>query len=62
MGFASDLLEVNKTNLEAANSRIIDLDVATEMVSYSKYKFLEESNLALLAQANARSEKLLKLL
>ena len=62
MGFASDLLEVNKTNLEAANSRIVDLDVATEMVSYSKYKFLEESNLALLAQANARSEKLLKLL
>ncbi len=62
MGFASDLLEVNKINLEAANSRIVDLDVATEMVSYSKYKFLEESNLALLAQANARSEKLLKLL
>jgi flagellin len=62
MGFASDLLEVNKTNLEAANSRIVDLDVATEMVSYSKYKFLEEANLALLAQANTRSEKLLKLL
>ena len=62
IGFASDLLDINKLNLEAADSRIVDLDLATEMVNYSKYTFIEDAGLALLAQANARNEKIIKLL
>jgi len=60
--FASDLLETNILNLEAANSRIVDLDLASELVRYTTYSILDEQNVALLAQANARSEKILRLL
>jgi flagellin len=49
-------------NLEAADSRIVDLDLAAEMVNYSKYSFLEDAGWALMAQANSKSEKILKLL
>jgi len=62
VGFASDLLDINKLNLEAADSRIVDLDLAAEMVKYSKYSFLEDAGWALMAQANSKSEKILKLL
>ena len=62
VGFASDLLDLNKLNLEAADSRIMDLDLAAEMVNYSKYSFLEDVGWALMAQANSKSEKILKLL
>ena len=62
VGFASDLLDINKLNLEAADSRIVDLDLAAEMVNYSKYSFLEDAGWALMAQANSKSEKILKLL
>ena len=62
VSFAADLLEINKSNLEAANSRIVDLDLASEMVKYSTFTLLDDANWALLAQANAKSEKILKLL
>ena len=62
VNFATDLLTVNKENLEAANSRIVDLDYASEMVNYTRYGFIQDTNLALLTQANARWEKILKLL
>jgi flagellin len=62
INFATDLLDINKLNLEAANSRIVDLDLASEMVNFSKYTFIENASLALLAQANARNEKIIKLL
>jgi flagellin len=60
--FASDLLETNKLNLEAANSRIVDLDFASELVNYTKTSILEQQNVALLAQANTRSERAFQLL
>lgn len=62
INFATDLLDINKLNLEAADSRIVDLDLASEMVNFSKYTFIENAGLALLAQANARNEKIIKLL
>ena len=62
INFASDLLTVNKENLEAANSRIVDLDYAAEMVNYTRYGFIQDTNLALMSQANTRWEKILKLL
>ena len=60
--FAMDLLEVNKLNLEAANSRIMDLDFATEIANYTRYSILEQSNIVLLSQANLRAENALRLL
>jgi len=60
--FAMDLLAVNKLNLEAANSRIIELDFATEIAKYTKYTILEQSNIVLLSQANLRADNALRLL
>lgn len=62
VGFASELLETNRLNLEAANSRIVDLDFASELVNYTRFGILDQQNIALLAQANTRSEKILRLL
>ena len=62
VGYASDLLETNQLNLEAAYSSIVDVDYAAEMVRYTGYSIIQEQNLALLAQANARAEKILRLL
>ena len=62
LGFAIDLLAVNKVNLEAANSRIMELDFATEIAKYTKYSILEDTNLVLLSQANLRAENALRLL
>lgn len=62
LGFAIDLLAVNKLNLEAANSRIMELDFASEIANYTKYNILEQTNLVLLSQANLRAENALRLL
>jgi flagellin len=62
LGFAIDLLAVNKLNVEAANSRIMELDFAAEIANYTKYNILEQTNLVLLSQANLRAENALRLL
>ena len=60
--FAADLLVNNRTNLEAANSRIIDVDVAQESTQLARYSILVQSGTAMLAQANASSQVALRLL
>ena len=60
--FASDLLVVNKVNLEAANSRIIDTDIAQESTNFAKFNILVQSGAAMLSQANASSQIALRLL
>ena len=62
LSFASDMLSINKTNLEAANSRIIDTDVATESTRFAKYNILVQSGAEMLAQANASAQVALRLL
>jgi len=62
VSFASDLLETNQLNLEAAYSSIVDVNYAEEMVRYTSYSVIQDQNLALLAQANSRAEKILRLL
>ena len=62
MTFASEMLTVNKVNLEAANSRIIDTDVAAESTQFARYNILVQSGTAMLAQANQSSQSVLKLL
>jgi flagellin len=51
-----------KNNLSAANSQITDVDVATESTTYAKYNILVQSGTAMLAQANALPQSVLKLL
>jgi flagellin len=60
--FAVDLLETNRLNLEAANSSLVDVDFAGELLRYTAYSIIADQGIALLAQANTRSEKILKLL
>lgn len=60
--FASELLTTNKENLEAANSRIIDVDVAEESTRLAKYNVLVQAGAAMLTQANASSQIALRLL
>jgi flagellin len=60
--FAADMLAVNKTNLEAANSRIIDVDVADESTKLARYNILQQAGTAMLAQANQASQSILRLI
>ena len=62
IGFASDLLVTNKANLEAAASRISDVDVAEESTQLARWNILVQSGTAMLAQANQSSQIALKLL
>ena len=49
-------------NLQAAESRIRDTDMAAEMVGYVKNQILNQTGGAMLAQANTRSQSVMQLL
>jgi flagellin len=61
-GFAAELLTVNKANLEAAASRITDVDVASESTQLARFNILVQSGTSMLAQANQSASIALKLL
>lgn len=60
--FAQDLLKINAINLEAANSRIIDVDVAAESSQLARFQILQQAGTAMLAQANTSQQSLVRLL
>jgi flagellin len=62
LGFSADVLATNRTNLEAANSRIVDVDVAYESTKLARNNILVQAGTSMLAQANASSQAALKLL
>ena len=62
LGFASEYLATKSAGLEAANSRIIDTDIAEESINYSKYSMQYEAAAAALAQSNLTSEVVMDLL
>jgi flagellin len=62
LGFASEVLTVNKTNLEAANSRITDVDVASESTQLARWNILVQSGTAMLSQANQSGQSAMRLL
>jgi flagellin len=62
LGFAAEVMTVNKANIEAANSRISDVDVAEESTRLARWNILVQSGTAMLAQANQSSQVALKLL
>ncbi len=49
-------------NLQAAESRIRDTDMAAQMVEFTKNQVLSQAGTAMLAQANAQSQNVLSLL
>ena len=62
LNYVSEQLMVSKENLSAASSQIEDVDVATESTKYAKENILLQSGTAMLAQANALPQTVLKLL
>ncbi len=55
-------LDSTEENMTAAYSRIMDVDMATEMTEYSTVQVLVQSSTAMLAQANERPQSVLQLL
>ncbi|MFW5727163.1 MAG: flagellin [Spirochaetia bacterium] len=55
-------IDVGAENLQAAESRIRDVDMSKEMVDYTKNQILQQSGTAMLAQANTKTQSVLQLL
>jgi len=58
----SNQLSTLNNNLSAANSQIMDVDIAQESTNYAKQNILVQTGTAMLAQANALPQIALKLL
>jgi flagellin len=55
-------ISIGAENLQAAESRIRDVDMAEEMVDYTKNQILLQAGNAMLAQANTKTQSVLQLL
>jgi len=55
-------LGISKENLSATESAVRDLDFAEEMTKMTKYQVLQQSGMAMLAQANQAPQQVLSLL
>jgi len=62
LGFANELITTNKANLEAATSRILDVDVASESTQLARWNILTQAGTSMLSQANQSAQSALKLL
>ncbi|AFG36900.1 flagellin [Spirochaeta africana] len=60
--FATQGLDIGAENLQAAESRIRDADMASESAEFVKNQILMQSSQAMLAQANVRTQGVLQLL
>ena len=62
VAYSMDILAVNRINLEAANSQIMDEDIAQDSTNYARNSILAEAGVAMLAQANQQPQTVLALL
>ncbi len=62
LDFAAQNLASTQENTESARSTLLDLDVASEMTSFTSKQILVQSGVAMLAQANQMPQNLLRLL
>jgi flagellin len=62
MQFAVDSIATYNENLTSAESRIRDVDMASEMVNKTKLGILQQAGTAMLAQANQSNQGVLQLL
>ncbi|MCZ4495726.1 MAG: flagellin domain protein [Thermoleophilia bacterium] len=60
--YTVNALGIYQENLMAAESRIRDVDMASEMTTFTKLQILQQSGTAMLAQANMSSQGVLSLL
>ena len=60
--YTSDAISSTKENLSASNSRIEDVDMASEMTTLTQQQILQQAGTAMLAQANSQPQLVLKLL
>jgi len=59
---AANGVAIAAENMQAAESRIRDTDMASEMVDYTRDSILSQAGIAMLAQANVRNQAVLQLL
>jgi flagellin len=59
---AANNMATTKENLQAAESRVRDVDMAEEMMNYTKNNILLQASQAMLAQANQQPQGVLQLL
>ena len=62
MDVAQKGINVAAENLQASESRIRDVDYATELVEFTKNQILQSASMAMLSQANSSSQQVLSLL
>jgi len=62
LDYAIKGIDIGAENLQAAESRIRDTDMASEMVTYTKNRILAQAGGAMLAQANQVTQSVLQLL
>ncbi len=55
-------LDITHENMTGAYSRLMDVDMSTEMIEYTKNQVLVQSSTSMLAQANERPSQVLQLL
>lgn len=55
-------LDVTNENMTAAHSRIMDVDMATEMTNYTSMQVISQAAISMIAQANERPSQALQLL
>ena len=60
--FSKEDASAQRTNLEAANGRIMDVDIASESTRLAKYNILVQASASMLSQANATSNVAMMLL
>jgi flagellin len=60
--YTSDAISSTEENLSASNSRIKDVDMASEMTTLTQQQILQQAGTAMLAQANSQPQLVLKLL
>jgi len=61
LGYAASNLSVGIENASAANSAVKDVDMASEMTTFTKNQVLVQAGTAMLAQANASAQNILTL-
>ena len=62
IGHTLNNLATYEENLQASDSSIKDVDMASEMTQFTQLQVLQQAGTAMLAQANAQPQAVLKLL
>jgi flagellin len=62
LGFQQEMLGANRVNMDAAISRIMDVDVAEESTQLARWNTLVQAGTSMVAQANQSTQSALQLL